>query len=293
MKVETSLPLDTPGLAQPSHALGAYLQEIGGLRQEDVERIEQARREAGGRFGESAVRLGLATPLQVQQALARQYGYPASDSALAALHPELLLLRSPHHPFSEAMRRLRTRLMLHWQPPAASAPALCIASARRKDGRSLVAANLAIAFAQANIRTVLVDLDLRSPRQHELFGMDNRLGASSLLIGRYAAGDLKGMGSCETLTVLPAGPLPPNPQELLDAAHLVPMLSALRAMFGMIVIDTPAWCSAADVQLIAAQAGAAVPVVPRHRAAQREVHDLVRALRHSGADVPAAALTER
>lgn len=276
----------TPGSQRP---IGDHLVEQRSLTEHDLATVRQWQAKSGTRFGEAALQLGLITPAQLDAALAQQYGYPLLDEGLD-FAPELVAARDPGHVISERMRTLRTHLVLHWRE-AADAKALAVVSAQRGEGRSFVVANLAASFAQMNLRTLAVDLDLRHPRLHRLFGVSNHQGMSGLLAARTGLSEAWSLLG-GPLAVLPAGPTPPNPQELLAPAILGPVLQALKREFDVLIIDSPAWTSGADALLIGAQVDDALVITQPGRALQSTVREVVDALRGGGARVVGAVLNE-
>jgi receptor protein-tyrosine kinase len=128
-----------------------------------------------------------------------------------------------------------------------------------------VAANLAVVFSQIGARTLVIDADLRNACQHRLFGLDNRAGLSAVLSGRSAAHEtLQRVASLPHLSVLPAGTLPPSPQDLLARPAFTQLLNQLASQFDLVLLDTPAVGRAADAQTIAVRAGAALIVVRKN-----------------------------
>jgi receptor protein-tyrosine kinase len=129
------------------------------------------------------------------------------------------------------------------------------------DGKSFVCANLAVAFSQLGERTLLIDANLRDPRQHHFFRLRERMGLSGLLAGRAGLSQVRRIQDLPGLSVLPAGASPPNPQELLAGNPFRRLLTELSQHFGVILIDTPAAQTASDVHGVAVRAGAALPWV--------------------------------
>jgi chain length determinant protein tyrosine kinase EpsG len=244
-------------------AIGAILIDAGRLSIADAERILHAARRWGLRFGEAGVRLGVLTPEDVRFALSRQYDFPYVGPGGDKLSEELVAAYRPLSPQTESIRALRSQLLLHWHGDESQRRCVALVSAGRREGRSRLAANLAIVFAQLGERTLLVDGDLRHPRQHALFNLDNANGLSSALAGRGAP-TLYRIASLASLSVLPSGPAPPNPQELLSRSNFGYLVAELREKFEVVIIDTPAAEQSADAYLVAACAGAAVPIARRH-----------------------------
>jgi capsular exopolysaccharide synthesis family protein len=116
-------------------------------------------------------------------------------------------------------------------------------------GKSTVVANLGAALAQIGIDTVIVDADLRRPSQHKIFGVDNSTGLSNLLAVREPAVDLKPAGQ-PNLWVIPSGPLPPDPTEMLHV-RFASLMERLRELDALVLIDTPPVLPVSDARLIA------------------------------------------
>jgi len=243
--------------------IGAILIDAGRLSIADAERVLHAARRFGLRFGDAAVKLGLATPEDIRFALSRQYDFPYVSPSSDKLSDELVAAYRPLSPQTESIRALRSQLLLHWLGEEPKRRCVALVSAGRREGRSRLAANLAIVFAQLGERTLLIDGDLRHPRQHALFNLDNAHGLSSALAGRGTP-TLYRIGSLASLSVMPSGPAPPNPQELLSRSNFGFLVTELREKFDVVLLDSPAAEQSADAYLIAACAGAAVPIARRN-----------------------------
>lgn len=270
--------------------IGMRLVELGRLSVSDTRRIEQAQVGSNLRFGELAVKMGLVSRADVDEALALQFNFPILPPW--ARRSELLVATAPRTEFAEAIRTLRTQLALHWSNKLQT-QSLSIVSADRGEGRSMVAANLALAFAQMNERTLLIDLNLRQPRQHEIFRVANRDGVAGMLNGRETGREIQRIAGYPSLWLLPSGPTPPSPQELLTARTLTPLLERLRAQYDLILVDTPAWACGADAQIISAQTGHALLVCAPQRATRAATDHLLTALRNVGVSVAGAAVNRR
>jgi protein-tyrosine kinase len=218
---------------------------------------------------------------------------PVTDAAAlpGAMGAELLVASTPMSAVAEAVRTLRAQLALRWREQRQT-QFIGIVSAVRGEGRSFIAANLAVAFAQLHERTLLIDLDLRHARQHRIFGLDPTQGLSSLQRDGGAA-DISPIEGCPTLSVLPAGPPSRQPQELITARVLAPLLDQARRRFDVVIIDTPADACGADAQIVSAQAGQALLVSAPGMASRDETSRLLSALRQVGVAVVGAAMNRR
>lgn len=243
--------------------LGEILARRLDLPEQDLERIATTARAHGLRFGDAAVALGLASPQDVFMALASQFRYACAADATGPGAAEQLMLRQPRSAQAEAVRALRSELSRQLFRDGAPGAALAVVSPQGQDGRSFLCANLAVAWAQAGRRTLLIDADLRSPRQHQVFGVEESSGLSSLLAGRAGLEAIARVADVPGLCVLPAGPLPPNPLELVDGPVFRDLMGDLTGRFDQIVVDTPAATRGADALAIADRCGAALVVARR------------------------------
>jgi receptor protein-tyrosine kinase len=264
--VRVSEPVSLPGQSLAPKAterkLGAVLIHAGRLRPQDVEHILQLQRQKGLRFGDAGKEVGLLTQADIEFALARQFDHPYLQRGESKVSEEVVAAYEPFSPQVEALRAVRGQLMLRWLDQEPEGKALAVISASRKEGRSFIAANLAVVFAQLGARTVLIDADLRQSCQHRLFGLDNRAGLSAVLSGRAAAPEaLERVAHLPNLSVLPAGALPPSPQDLLGRPIFAQLLRQLATHVDLILLDCPPVAQTADAQTIAVRAGAALIVV--------------------------------
>jgi protein-tyrosine kinase len=175
-------------------------------------------------------------------------------------------LVAAYRPFSkqvEELRALRTQLLLRWFTP--DRKLLAIVSAMNGEGRSYLAANLAIVFSQLGERTLLIDADMRNGRQHELFKLPNQYGVSALLSGRVNGAASERVVHFTNLSVLSCGATPPNPLELASRPEFRDLLANESRNFDVVLIDTPAADGGSDAQAIAARTGGALVVARENR----------------------------
>ena len=259
-------PIARPEAALGKRTLGAILIDAGRLKVEDAERVLRLQREQSLRFGDAALRLGVLTQADIDFALSLQFDFPYLLPGQSAISEEVIAAYTPLAPQVESLRALRSQLMLRWLDAEPEYKALAILSAARADGRSFIAANLAVVFAQLGERTLLIDADLRHPCQHRLFGLDNAVGLSAVLSGRAGPEVVQRIPLLPSLSVLPAGALPPNPQDLLARPAFPELLKQLATQLDVILLDTPAAAENADAQTIAMRAGAALIVARKNSA---------------------------
>jgi len=271
-------------------SLGTLLVDAGKLSVDDAERVLRTHEDLGIRFGEAARRLGLVSEDDIQQALARQFAYPYVQKGQARLSPRLVAAYEPFSPQVEALRAIRSQLMLRWF--ARGRRALAIAGADPDDGASLFAANLALVFSQLGEQTLLVDANLRAPRQHELFGLRPRQGLSDLLAGRADLDAILRVPSFADLSVLPAGTLPPNPQELLARPAFRTLLAQLESRHDVVLVDLPPFTAGADALAVAGRAGGVLLVACKHRTRIADVARMAGQMADAGAEVVGSVVME-
>jgi protein-tyrosine kinase len=268
-----------------TRAIGAILIEQGRITGEDVYEIQRFATEKNLRFGDAARELGLLSQSDIDLAIAQQFNYPVlnrggengvADDVAAAYLPQSEQI--------EPLRVLRSQLVLRGAG-SAERRVLAVTSPDRGDGRSWLAANLATVFAQMGERTLLIDADMRHPRQHLLFNLNNSVGLSALLTGRAGREIVTRIHPHLRLFVLPAGILPPNPQELLGRPVFELVLGLFAEQFSIVIIDTPAGSETADAQIIASRAGSALVVARRNHTREESLRASTTNLMQSGVEV--------
>lgn len=279
-------------LAVRGRSIGAILVDARKLAPSDAEAVLHYARENGTRFGDAAVRLGCVSAADVQHALALQYDYPYLAQQDAGISKEVIAAYAPFSPPVEALRAMRMQLMLRWFDADKPHIALAVVSAARGDGRSYVAANLAVVLSQLGKQTLLVDADLRNPRQHRIFNLEDRVGLSALLSGRGDNGAIHRIPGLVSLSVLPAGAIPPNPQELLGRPGFGTLIKELELRFDAILIDTPAAALGADFQAVSLIAKGSVLVARRNATRTADAQAVSSRIASAGAVVIGAVLNE-
>jgi protein-tyrosine kinase len=275
-----------------SRALGSILVEHGRLAAVDLDEIQRFAKSNGLRFGEAALQLQLLTQSDIDFALAQQFNYPilarggengVADDLVAAYQPQSVVL--------EPLRAVRSQLILRWLNTS-NRKIIAITSPERGEGRSWLAANLATLFAQLGERTLLIDADMRHPLQHTLFNIDNSVGLSALLTGRAGREIAQRIHPQLRLFVVPAGILPPNPQELLERQVFDVILSLFAEQFSVVILDTPAATEAADAQILAAHAGAAIIVARRNHTRQSKLMEAAQSFSQTGVNIIGSIVNE-
>jgi protein-tyrosine kinase len=278
-------------IAYGERSIGAILVRAGRLTPENTERILRFQREQGLSFGEAGIKLGLLTQADIEFALSIQFNYPYLVRGESKVSEDLAAAYMRSGPHLEALRALRSQLMLRWFDDP-DRKALAIISAERREGRSFIAANLSVMFSQLGERTLLIDADLHYPCQHALFGLDNGAGLSAVLSGRGGPELMQRIPGLPDLSILPAGVVPPNPIELLSQPMFPQLLKELRSEFDVILLDTPASASFADAQTIAARAGAALIVARKNASRKWRVRGVSDSVTHASVTILGSVLND-
>ncbi len=208
--------------------------------------------------------------------------------------PELGALHNPFGRVAEQFRVLRSQLSLRLGAPLPShGQVLAVVGAARGEGRSFIAANLAVSMAQRGGRVLLVDADLRRPRLHRLFGLRAAIGLASMLDGRADYRAVRAVSQLPTLHLLPAGAPPAHPLELVERPEFALVMRQLRLRYTHVIVDTSAAQDGPDAALVAANADAAVLVVQRHHSRMDALRQLLAALELAGTPVTGAVANTR
>jgi len=282
----------TPSTEVQDRSIGSIISQTRNLTADQVEKILAYQLEHGVRFGEAAVSLGYASTDDVLFALAQQFHYPYASSEQKDVSPELVTLTQPFSNQAEAFRAIRSQLIMRLYGEAEPRRALAVVSPESGDGRSYFSANLAVTLAQLGGRTLLVDADMRTPRQHELFKLDNRDGLSAVLSGRSGAQVIRQIPGVPSLFVLPVGTTPPNPSELVERPAFGLLIRELLSKFDHVIVDTPSATFGADAAVIASKCGAALVIARKNQSRLVALQNLVATFEQSPAKLVGVIVNE-
>lgn len=207
---------------------------------------------------------------------------PRINARLSSLARGQMVHLDGRSPAAEAYRAMRTALRLGI---GAEAKVILLASPTAGDGKSTTASNLAIALAQAGERTLLLEGDLREPVQHLIFEATAAMGLSGVMSGEHKLRDAIQPTHVPGLYLLPCGPVPENPAELLNSKKFARMLSALAETFDRIVIDSPPLLHVTDGQILAAAADVTLLVLRMNRSQPQNAALALEGLGQVGAHV--------
>jgi tyrosine-protein kinase len=203
---------------------------------------------------------------------------PATRSSGA----EVVSITAPKSPAAEAYRSLRTAVNF---APLQGNNCIEITSTRSRDGKTETLANLAVLAARAGQRVVIVDCDLRFPRVHDYFDVPNDVGFTSVVHGELLSNALQRVPGVERLYVLPSGPIPPNPSELLGTERCHEVISSLQADDTLVIVDTPPLLVVTDAATLAPSAGGVLVVAAARTTRRKQVRQALDVLRQISAPV--------
>ncbi len=265
--------------------IGAILLDEGLISLDDVERVLQYGRKVGARFGEAAVRMGVISPQVLDEVLAFQFDHAVIDPQQTGISHEVTAAWETGQGGQQEFRALRNQLCLRWlHADGAHQRSVALLSLDRKEGRSFAAANLAVTFSRMGSRTLLIDADMRQPRQHQLFGIRDVDGLSGFLAGRGDAVPQR-IAQLPALSVLPCGGVPPNPGDLLARPALASLLTRFESEYDVVLLDTPAAAGCPEATVLATRARGCVLLARHHASRYNGLHELAGELAALGSTV--------
>ncbi len=186
--------------------------------------------------------------------------YTNADNNGALQKVEYIAHSDGRSPISEAYRSIRTFLLLSTggKPPRVMA----VTSPARDEGKTTTVINTAISLTKSDVKVLIIDADMRKPRLHHIFDLDNTVGLSAFLSGNVEFGDgLIKTSDIQNLDVITSGPIPPNPAELLSSYRFSELIHSLYPLYNFIIIDTPPVMGISDPLIVGSQADGVIMVV--------------------------------
>lgn len=190
--------------------------------------------------------------------------------------------KKPKSVSAEAYRTLRTNIQ--YSSFDKEMKAIVVTSAEPGEGKSTTAGNIAISFAQANKKTIMIDCDLRKPSLHRKFKISNMIGLSDVLIGKEHINDAI-HEYCENLDILPSGKLPPNPSEMLGSKAMERLINELRTKYDIIILDTAPIQAVTDAQILSTKVDGSILVVRAEKTKKDSVLQAKALLNQVGANI--------
>ena len=276
--------------AQKVNKIGNILLASGKISPEDMARVLELQENEETLFGDAAVKLGILNQEDVEWALASQFSYPYIKEGENTFSREVITIYHPFSPQVESFRSIRSGLVL--QGAGQQLKTIAVISPDPGDGRTLIASNLATVFAQLGSKTLLLDLNFRGPRVHELFNVKNNCGMSSLIIKRATLKQAVNPTPVSDLYILPSGPMPPNPVELLGWPETRHLMASLKQSYDIIIIDTPSFNKGSDALLIGGLSDCAILMALKGKTTRESFGVVKKHLDSSGVKVIGSVMNE-
>ncbi|MCP4344730.1 MAG: polysaccharide biosynthesis tyrosine autokinase [Desulfobacterales bacterium] len=172
---------------------------------------------------------------------------------------DLITVHSPKSTASESFRGIRTGIL--FSSPDAEPHIIMVTSAGPSEGKTLCASNLAVTMAQAGSKVVIIDCDMRRPRVHKVFDLGRDIGVSTVLIGANEIDEVVVPTGIDNLNIIPCGPIPPNPSEILGSKKMISFLEELKKEYTRIIIDTPPITAVTDAAVLSNQTDGVMVVI--------------------------------
>jgi succinoglycan biosynthesis transport protein ExoP len=189
----------------------------------------------------------------------------------------------PMSDIAESYRTIRTAI--YFGAPEGRTKRILVTSPAPGDGKTTSASNLAIAMAQAGQRVLLMDCDLRKPMQHRIFGIEDGVGLTSVVAGKISLGKAIKAAPTKGLYILPSGPLPPNPSEILNGQVFAQIMARLEEKFDHIVVDSPPVMPVTDARILGAFCDLTVIVLRVQKSSRRLSEHAVNSMNSVGSRI--------
>jgi capsular exopolysaccharide synthesis family protein len=243
-------------------------------------------------FGAEAVDTSIASQEQIEEKLGLTFlgivpRFPPNKDGTPQ---DLIVHTQPKSATAECLRAVRTNLL--FMSPEKPLRTILVTSSGPQEGKTTTATALAVTMTTSGNRVLIVDADMRRPRIHRIFGVPNKEGLSSLILGEVALEDVVVATSIPNLFVLPCGPVPPNPAELLHTASFERLIASLGERFDRVILDSPPVGVVADAVVMATRVDGTLVVLKAGTTSRDVARQAVRQLRDVNAPVFGAVLND-
>ena len=202
---------------------------------------------------------------------------------------DLITVREPRAPAAEAYRTVRTNIQ--FSSLERQLHTIMVTSSAPDEGKSTTLANLAVTMAQAEQRVIVVDCDLRRPSLHTIFGVSNDSGLTTTLVDKAATIALQPTG-VEGLRILPTGPLPPQPADVLGSKHMAALIERLKGEADVVLFDAPPITAASDAAVLATRLDGVLLVARSGKTRRDRAREAVQLLQKVNAHIVGVVLTD-
>jgi succinoglycan biosynthesis transport protein ExoP len=198
--------------------------------------------------------------------------------------------RSPRSPVTESFRTIRSNLKFaHLDSPLHT---MMVTSAGAGEGKSFTATNLAIVLAQAGVNTLLVDADLRRPTLHRIFGIPRTPGLTTVLTGETPLREAIQATDVANLYIIPSGPVPPNPAELLESKRMRQLIEEMKEIAEIVIFDTPPALVVTDAVVLSPRMDAMILVIEQGRVTSRAIAEIRRMVEQARGKIAGAVFNK-
>lgn len=204
--------------------------------------------------------------------------------------PPLYVHDKPKSTVSEKFRGIRSNIM--FSNAENEINSLLVTSEKTASGKSTITANIAVTYAQAGYKTLIIDGDMRKPTQHYIFDLPNNSGLSNLIINKTTYSESIKETKVDNLAILTAGPTPPNPSELIASSKFEDIFNELVIHYDFIVVDTPPVNTVTDAQIYSRTVGNCVLVIDAEKNNKNEVKKAKDLLGKAGGKLLGAVLNK-
>lgn len=205
-------------------------------------------------------------------------------------HPDLFCHDNPKSSAAECCRSIRTNIL--FMSPDRPPRRLLVTSASPQEGKTTVAISLAITMAQSGSRVLIVDSDMRRPRVHTAFGLENEDGLSTAILGMRKVEELVRPTPVPGLDILTCGPIPPNPAELIHTERFKEVVAQLERLYDRVVFDSPPIIAVTDPVILSRHVDGVVIVVKSMVTNRRAAKFAVKQMRDVGGNLLGAVLND-
>jgi capsular exopolysaccharide synthesis family protein len=272
----------------PASAIGQTMVRLGFIQPRDADAIENERRERGGVFGRTALKLGYVTQDQLEYALGVHIGFLHEMAQPPPVPEQIMVVRNPFSSEADEFRALRTRLTTG--SDAENLRRLAVTGVGACASAQYAAVNLASSLAQLGKETLLIDADLRRPSLAEIFNMPPAPGLTDVVAGRASYEAARAGTIIRGLDLFPAGTSTPDSQRTLGDRGFLSLINRAEQEYDVVMMLTTPYGFAAECEFVWASSSSALIVAKKNETRHRDLESAKRSLRRIGVPVAGAVV---